>query len=158
MKRLLNIIRTFFISPEFIALLVVYILFLYFPTTFENIGKSFINPNEYIKYIALLPMAFTGIIFTHIIKSILFPEEKRKALYEWQDYFLLRDRVMIGAIISILCSVSCILIFLFQASVESKYVALIFISSILISSISVFTMFLATIAIREILISTDKKK
>ena len=158
MKRFFNILKTIFISPEVLALILVYTLFLYFPYKFHEIGESFVKPNEYIKFIALLPTVFTGIIFTNIIKSILFPEEKRKALYEWKDYFLLRDRVVIGVLISILCSTSSILIFLFQSDIEKKYIAFVLISSILISGICTFTMYFASIVIREILISTDNKK
>ena len=158
MKRLSNILRTIFISPEFIALFLIYILLLYFPSKFDEIGESFIKPNEYIKYIAFLPTLFTGIIFTNIIKSILLPEEKNKALYQWENYILLRDRVIIGVLISILCSVSCVLIFLFQNNIEKKYSAFVLISSIVISGICTFTMYFASIVIREILILTDNKK
>ncbi len=154
MKRIIDILRALFISPEFIILLVIYALLEFKPDWFSLIGTQFKVNDEIRKFAPTLPIIFTGLVFKHG-KSIRVPLEKNKKLYEWNDYYRITDRVFLGIFITLLCSMGAISIWFLTNSISTLYLGVIFIATVSISGFSAFTMYLASISIREILDITD---
>lgn len=150
MKRIIDILRVIFISPEFLILLIVFVLQIYKADWFILIGKQFQSNNEIWKFLPTLPMLFTSLVFK-FGKNICIPLENNKQLYQWDEYYRITDRVHIGIYISILSSIGAISVWLLIDIISNLYIGIIFISSIGISGFSALTMYLASISIREVL-------
>lgn len=150
MKRIIDILRVIFISPEFLILLIVFVLQIYKADWFILIGKQFQSNNEIWKFLPTLPMLFTSLVFK-FGKNIRIPLENNKQLYQWNEYYRITDRVHIGIYISILSSIGAISVWLLIDIISNLYIGIIFISSIGISGFSALTMHLASISIREVL-------
>jgi len=149
-KRIIDILRVIFISPEFLILLIVFVLQIYKADWFILIGKQFQSNNEIWKFLPTLPMLFTSLVFK-FGKNICIPLENNKQLYQWDEYYRITDRVHIGIYISILSSIGAISVWLLIDIISNLYIGIIFISSIGISGFSALTMYLASISIREVL-------
>ena len=154
MNRLFDILRAIFISPEFVMLLIIYVVIQYKPDWFSLIGTQFQTNNEKWQYLLTLPVLFTGLVFKYG-KNIRVPLDKNKRLYKWDEYHRITDRVFIGIFISILCSIGVISIWFLINNISTLYIGVIFITSVSISGFSAFTMYLASISIREVLDITD---
>ena len=155
MKRIIDVLRAIFISPEFLILFIIVILQAYKADWFILIGKQFHSNNEIWKFLPTLPMLFTGLVFK-FGKNIRIPLENNKQLYEWDEYHRITDRVFIGIYISILSSIGAISVWLLIDIISNLYIGIIFISSIGISGFSALTMYLASISIREVLVISNK--
>ena len=154
MKRLIDIFRAIFISPEFAMLLIIYAVMQYKPEWLALVGTQFQTNNEIWKFLPTLPVLFTSLVFKYG-KHIRVPLEKNKRLYEWDDYHRITDRVFIGIFISVLCSIGAISIWFLTENTSVINLGAIFIASVGLSGFTAFTMYLASISIREVLDVTD---
>lgn len=156
MKRFIDIFRTIFISPEFAFLLIIYALMQYKPEWLALVGTQFQTNSELWKYLPTLPILFTGLVFKYG-KDIRIPLAKNKRLYEWNDYHRITDRVFVGIFISVFCSIGAISIWFLTKNTSVINLGAIFIATVGISGFSAYTMYLASISIREVLDLTDNQ-
>ncbi|WP_143484182.1 hypothetical protein [Acidithiobacillus marinus] len=154
MSRIIDILRAIFISPEFAILLIIYAVMQYKPEWLTLVGTQFQTNNEIWKFLPTLPLLFTSLVFKYG-KSIRVPLEKNKRLYEWNDYHRITDRVFVGIFISVFCSIGAISIWFLTENTSAINLGAIFIATVGISGFSAFTMYLASISIREVLDVTD---
>ncbi len=151
MQRLLDIIRFSVISPEFLMLLLVFVLNYYFPFIFEFIGSKLKSNDEIWKYIPALPMLFCGFTFKFSSK-ITTPLENasNKPLYEWGAFHKINDRVVASYLICILCCFAAFSIWLLVKELESNILGCILIAAISISGLTAFQIILAAQKIRQV--------
>jgi hypothetical protein len=154
LTRLVDILRAIFISPEVVIILIIYAIMQYKPEWLSLIGTQFKSNSEIWKFLPTLPILFTSLVFKYG-KNIRIPLEKNKRLYKWNEYHRITDRVFIGMFISIFCSIGAISIWFLTSSTSTLYLGAIFIATVGLSGFSAFTMYLASISIREILDLTD---
>lgn len=154
MRRIIDILRATFISPEFAILLIIIAVMQYKPEWFTLVGKQFQTNNEIWRFLPTLPLLFTNLVFKYG-KNIRVPLEKNRRLYEWDNYHRITDRVFIGIFISVLCSIGAISIWFLTEKTSAINLGAIFIATVSISGFSAFTMYLASISIREVLDVTD---
>jgi hypothetical protein len=157
LTRIADILRAIFISPEASYLLILFFFFEIYPELFTIIGSQFKSNSQLWQYLPTLPILFTTLVFK-LGKSIRVPLDKNKRLYEWDGYHRITDRVFIGIFISMIAAVAAVSIWFLTKLVSDMYLGIIFLSAVGVSGFSAFTMYLASISIKEILDITDNSQ
>ncbi|WP_372382644.1 hypothetical protein ACCQ12_00330 [Xanthomonas sp. NCPPB 1068] len=151
MNNFRNIIIALITAPELLSGLVVFATYVYQPHLFILAGTHMLD-SEVWKYIIVLPTAFTAWSIK-TSKEIRAPADKElnKKLYEWPHYPLLVGRIYLALIISILCSATAILTWIFAKKSSPEMIALLYFSSTLISGATAALLTLASQKVPEIL-------
>ena len=146
-----ELLRVFFISLEFVAVLLCLVLFLSFPSIVKSFGERFIRHDELWKYLALVPAGLFGWAAKNCY-SLLFPMKDSNALIaKWPDFWRLKMRAYI-AILWIIFATIMALIAWAQAKIWSpSLVGIVYLSAILVAFISAATIWIAQVNIRQIL-------
>jgi hypothetical protein len=151
MKKILDLLRALFISPEFLIFSFSIVLYKYNFQVFSRIGTRIQEETKIWEYLPVLPYLFTYAVI-NISSKIRSPIEKnKKVLYKWPLYNLLKNRVYISIFICILCCFCSIYIWFFENIKNPSLVGLIFLDSILISGITALTNLFALQKLKEIL-------
>lgn len=151
MARFLNIIKTIFISFEFLSLIIIYICLYIFPSIFIELSELLLeNEKEYLKYLLGVLFSFTGLTF-FFAEKIQIPKDNNKILYNWKKYYYLADTVKIGILFSLLCFLIVLSIYVFPKYYGNEFLSGLSIICIVVSSISTSSLYFAKIKIREIL-------
>lgn len=152
MKRLKDIARLIFISPE--ALWVVFVVFIYllFSEWLAILGGQLTTNTDAWKALYALPVVFTGIALNYAgkIRAPLGKEEN-KALYEWPLYHMVVDRVVISVVLCIASCIGSISIWVFTKELSEARIAGLYIVFLGVSGISTIIMIFAEHKLKEIL-------
>lgn len=152
MKRLLDIIRFSVISPEFLVLLLIFLINHNAPTLFEFVGNKLKTNDEVWKFIPTLPLIFCGITFKFASKlSAPLENTSNKALYEWAAFHKISDRIMASYLICILSCIFAFSIWLLVNELGASTLGCILLGSISISGLTTFLIILAAQKIRQVI-------
>lgn len=156
MNRLKNILAAIFVSPEALAILLIFANFYFLPDYFSLLGKNIRSDPEIWKYLPTLPSLFAGAAITFSAKiNAPLENTSNKKLYQWSDYQLLKDRVYVGIFLAILAAFVSLFLWIFGGKWSEKIIGLLFLMSVISSGITALTMFLAPQSLREYLEKHD---
>lgn len=151
LNKVKDLFRAIFVSPEVLVALIMIVIYLIFPYSFEFAGSRFKAEQELWKYLALLP----GIPFAWIIKetlSVLFPmKDSNRIIANWPDFWRLKYRVYIACGWTFLCCAGGLSAWLMNNVWSLSTVGLLYLSSMAISFVSAATIFLARTNVRQLL-------
>lgn len=151
MKRLVDIFRFAFISPEFAWVLGVSVLAHLFPLPLESIGGAISANDDVWKWLPTFPLIFAGVTFK-LSSKVRSPLDKgNKQLYEWACFNRITDRLYAAYMLVTLSVISIVSIWIFREHLDVVMVGSIFIGSIGVSGFIALQVFLASQKIREIL-------
>lgn len=135
MSRLLQIIRTIFVSAEFLIVIISLAVGLFF-SEYLTLIANYIEPiNSFIEYLALLP---PGMLAFFVIRrdSLLFiPDDKGNALQKWPLYQQLTDTFWVGCGWLLLCTLVVVTIWGLNL-LATPYGLLCFVAAMVISVVS----------------------
>lgn len=150
MRKIIEFLRVFVISPQVcVALAVTFLALLQLPL-FAEVGERLLSDQELWKYLVALP---GGLLVWNILQSkeILFPvKESNRELIEWPEYWKLKLRVAIGLLFSFLSCILAVVPFVFRNRVATDTVGGLFTMALCIGIITAASLWLAGITVREI--------
>lgn len=150
MKYIVEYIKALIISPEvLISAPVMGMIAIFQPQWFDKVGEKIKLEQEVWKYLCLIPAAVLVWLLAHCY-SVQLPHASNKVLLKWPDYWKLRITVNVGLFFSALCAATAVFVFAFTKEIYSNVAGAILISAILISLIDGFTIWQASITIRQI--------
>lgn len=151
MKRILDIIRFTFVSPEFAWVLGGIVLLYCYPLPLTMVGDKISSNDEIWKWLPTLPLFFAGIAF-RLSSKVRAPFDKgNKQLYEWYHYNRITDRIYAAYILVSASVISNVSIWMFTDVFTSSMLGLVFLISVGVSGFVALQIFLAAQKIREIL-------
>lgn len=157
MRRTLGIVGIIIISPEMLAILLLTILYFAVPQVFIWLAFRVSTTDEQLKFLALAPLALTGIIINKR-NDLLFPEHKEsQLLQEWPDYHLIYDRYWVCLLFSATCTGVSLVIWLIGLSLKDPAYLVVFLTSLIIPIITFFTFINATISLKRLLFLYKQK-
>jgi len=150
-KYFLNILKSVFVSLEFLVAIIMFALYFSKAIEFDKVGYFLFHDHDIVKWITLtFPLAlFCGAI--NFQKVLLQPEDNNKVLYNWPDYEDYRITTYVGLIF---CLLPILPTFISWAnfSYYCKYdIGFYYVLLILISCISVASLYCAQFTIKYIL-------
>ncbi|MDH4027203.1 MAG: hypothetical protein OEU95_00030 [Nitrospirota bacterium] len=149
MKPFIDFIRFLIISPEFLILLVAFVLYEFFSDYLVIITLLISKKTEMIKHFALVP-SFIMIAIFKMAKSLLFPEkDKKEILQSWPDYYKLKLGFEVAILYSILFAIIGILGWALDWNETSPLPALGLLTALFGSSTVFITTYKAEITINE---------
>lgn len=151
MKRILDIIRFTFVSPEFALILVGAALLFIYPLPLTVVGDKISSNDEVRKWLPTLPILFASIAFKLSTKVQAPFDKGNKQLYEWHYYNRITDRIYAAYILVSVSVISNISIWMFTEVFTSPMLGFVFLASVGVSGIVALQIFLATQKIKEIL-------
>lgn len=95
-RDLLNIIKSIFISFEFLVLIIMYVVYFLKVVPFDKIGVFLFGDQEIVRWITLALPISLFLFSIKYQKALLQPEENNKILYNWPDYKLYRMTTYVG--------------------------------------------------------------
>ena len=151
MKRTLGIVGIIIISPEMLAILLLTVLYFSVPQVFIWLASRVSPADEQLKFLALAPLALTGIIISKR-NDLLFPEHKEsQLLQEWPDYKMILDRYWVCVLFSATCTGVSLGIWLVGLNLKDPVYLAVFMTSLIIPVITFFTFINATISLKRLL-------
>ena len=86
-RKLLDVVRLYLISPEFLVLFLSCAVLVLYPKPMVLFGSEIVREGSVVQYVALLPVALLGVAFG-LSRDTLRPLEgdSNRVLYEWPDY------------------------------------------------------------------------
>ena len=151
MKRLIDIVRFTLISPEFSWILALIVLAYSYPAPLTIIGEKIGDNDDVWKFLPTLPLIFAGVTF-RLSSKIRAPFDRgNKQLYEWCQYNRIKDRLYASYFLTFISVLATISIWIFYKDLSPTVLGLVFLSSVGVSGIIAFEIFLAAQKIREIL-------
>ncbi len=97
MNRLIDIIRSVLISPEMLCLVLPIGIWTYWPGPFQFVTTQIYEDFKWGVGAALVPAGFFASSY-NLGTDVLSPHGARKALLEWPDYWMLKNRVVMAVI------------------------------------------------------------
>jgi len=152
MKKLLEILRFFFVSPEFVLILLAIVLYKYFNDFIFNFTEPLRKNSEAIRYLSLMPAGLAVWIFTKG-KSLLFPEkDKKEILHNWPDYWKLRLGFDVSLFYSGLFVLTGFISWVLDWSIKDSLPVMMSLTSVLGSAIVCYTVYKSQITVNELFI------
>ncbi|BFM20114.1 hypothetical protein [Gilvimarinus japonicus] len=151
MKRILDVVRFTFVSPEFAWILGLIALLYVYPYPLIVVGEKIGANDEVWKWLPTLPLLFSGITF-RLSSKVRAPFDKgNKQLYEWLDFYRITDRLYTAYILAAISSISIISIWIFPDTFSLAIIGLVFFAAVGVSGFVALQVFLAAQKIREII-------
>jgi hypothetical protein len=152
LRRALEVKRFVLISPELLLVLLVVLAYRIYPEWFEAIATPLREDKGLPSFIGGLPFALV-IASYKLGMAILRPgdEEENKILYEWPLYWAVESRVYGSIIACVLCCVASVLFYLNPANWSTSASGALLVGSILIASITVFTLLIGKMKLRKLM-------
>lgn len=151
MKRINNLLRSIFIGPEFLIILLSIFLFYFYKEFYILLTTKLIENNgRIIQY--FLPIVTSCLVASFLFfEKIRLPKDDNKYFLNWKEYTILIDTAYIGLCYNLISTITTFIIYIYYKDIKEEFISSIFLASILIIFISTFTMFLAKIKIRELI-------
>ncbi len=157
MKRLIDLLRTFIISFEFVILIVGMGLIFFDLIPAANVAFLSSASDEKIKWMALLPVALLGLIFKDCSK-LLFPEkDKKEIITGWSNYWQLRNLADVTMGYGIIFAVSGSLSWILDLSSNRARLVVLLSTSVIGSGVTYCTFHRAMTTINVIFASSGEK-
>lgn len=130
MKRILTILRYFFVSPEFLMSVAGLTLFTFWPNWFVWLSERIGRQAELLKYFGLLPAALV-VYDSQAVKNILLPaSDKQTVLQGWGRYWDLKCGGVVGLIYGIIFAVAGFSALLFDWKTPAAHQSALLITSV----------------------------
>lgn len=152
MKYIIEILRTFFVSPEFVLILMGISLCTTFSQRISSVGEWLSDSNDIIKYVGLLPVLVLIKVFPDAV-IVLWPEnDKRQLLQNWPSYWKLKIVFYVTLIYASLFGTAGFLTWIIKWDFSNKDVIIFVVQcvSVLGSIIVYLSVYNAKIKVREI--------
>jgi hypothetical protein len=152
MKRLKFLLSGFFISPEFLSIIVAFGIGFSFADQAVIVGNLIRGNSEAGKYLSGFIATLSTSVFV-LSSKIRSPQEKgtNKILYEWPYYNLLLDRVYLSFFYAIFSGAASIVLLIAGTILSAKWIFILSACALLTACSAALTVFLAHQKIREIL-------
>ncbi len=155
MKKVLDFIRFFFISPEFVLGITIFTTLILFPEIAKFVSSYIFNTEmKWNDYLKLLGIPTTSVIFTYKFGDIILnPEDKknRVTLKKWSKYWMLKNRIWFAIIISVLSLLGSLWSWYYAVNTDITYGTIFLMTFWSVSLISFSTVALAKLSIKDIL-------
>jgi hypothetical protein len=151
-RKSLDVVRLYFISPEFLVFLLSCAALVVFPKPMALLGSEVVREGSVVQYVALLPVALLAVSFG-LSKDCLRPleGERNRVLYEWPDYWRLKLRALAALLVCLAASFSGLALWIFKTRLPSSLLGAGLIASIALALVSTMSLYLGYLRLREIL-------
>ena len=141
------------ISPELVAVLAAYALFVNYPVVPAFIGSKLLSEADNWKYIAVVPPALVG-WSVKVMSDIRNPSDKEfnKLLYSWPHYPLLVARLYLAIALSFTAAVGSVGLCLLGKDLQPAVVGAFFVGAMAVSLIVAAGLTFARDRVRELLV------
>ena len=130
MKKSISILRFFFISPEFLVVVIGLAMFTFLPDWFVWLSERIGRQAELLKYFGLLPAALL-VYDSQAVKDILFPtSDKESVLQGWSRYWDLKCGGVVGLFYGLIFSIAGFAALLFDWKIPEAEASALLITSI----------------------------
>jgi len=155
MKKILDTLRFVLISPEMLVAIIVFVILIYFPNISKFISTYIFNSQMQLNdYVKLLGIPITSVVLTYKFgESVLNPEDKinREKLKKWPNYWMLRNRIYFAIGISAFSAIGSFASWYIALGIDLLYGTALLLTFWSISLVSLSTVALAKLAIKDIL-------
>ena len=155
MNKLLDIGRFIFISFEMVIALLVIVIYVYWPFTFQPIGALIISNDLKVIFTAIgLPLI--GLSFWYLLTNELttpkdMSRDLKEKFYKWDGYPRLRNRILFSLSLCVISLVIHISLWLLSKKSETESIGFIYTLFNAIWFVSIFSMAIATQYLKPIL-------
>lgn len=150
-RKFVESIRVYIISPEVLVIALSFTLLLFCPEEVTILGQEVNRDDSVLQYIALLPVALLGVAYP-LSKDILSPlEEKNSILYGWSGYWRLKYRALAAIFFCLAASVGALGLWIFKTRTPSELLGVGLIATVMIALVSTVSLYLGYLRLREIL-------
>jgi hypothetical protein len=151
MKRIADIFRFTFISPEFAVILLLLVGASIFPDLFSALGQKIKDSEAVSQWLPTLPILFCGITFRLSSKVRAPFEAGNRELYQWAQYNRIIDRLLASYILCVVCCLASLYLWVFAGDVDYLLIGQLSSASMLVSALVTFNIFIASHKIREVM-------
>lgn len=151
MKRIADVLRALFLSPELMAALLPLVAYVYAPEAVDTLAKPMKGSLAVALGPTALPLAMLAFNYKESLE-LLSPSGPGKALLEWPDYPMIKGRVVIALGWCVLGIIACgVGGWMVLSDIASRVAVVIVAAGILSSAAATATIGLARFRLREIL-------
>lgn len=152
MNKFLDLLRSIFISIEFLSILISINIQIFFPSTFNRI--SILIQEHLVSNLILLFSVYVALILAsnYLLKEILFPSKDSNILVKWPLYPSLKTRCLLLMSYPILGLIISTLLISYKTEIDKERLSFFLFITILPSISGIFSSYIAYINIKEILI------
>lgn len=152
MKRILDIIRAFCVSPEVACILLLAIGgCVFYDWLADFLPHLFLNQDAF-KWVAIVPVAPLALTINERQK-LLSPDSRLSSWYlEWPEYHMIKDRYFITLVWEIASICVTVSIWLFGLKITDPLVFILFLGGIIVSIVSYCLLLNATIKLKQLLV------
>lgn len=151
MSRLINILQTFFVSFEFLAVIVTTGLWYFDFFLFTFVGNLIKTDEEIWKFLLTLPSGLLIGCFACSYNIRSPGDSNNKTLFKWPGYVEFVDSIYVAQFIAFTSFLAAICVLLLRKSITDLSLAAIFIGAIVVSAICLYTLLEARQKVKEIL-------
>ena len=150
MKGVVAILRSFFISPEFLVSVVGLALCVFCPSWFVWLSDRVGHQAELLKYAGLLPAGLAAYDLK-VAKGVLLPDaDKRTVLQGWPRYWEMKCGVVVGLLYGAIFAVAGIIALLFDWKSPATHQSALLITSVAGALTVSVTLFFAQLKVEEL--------
>lgn len=151
MKKIIEVLRIFIVSLEFLYVVCLICFAYYFPLFFERLGKVLLANSEMMKWLPVAIISSCGISFKLAWRLTKPLSESNRILYDWPDYWKLKYRRNIALVFSGLMALLATYLWIFSSNFTPFMLGFLFLISIGISTIVISCLVLASFTLTEII-------
>lgn len=150
-RRLIEILRVIFISPEILFLLAILCLTVYFPSLVIFIGIRILGNGKLWDLIYVFPFALLAYAFRLAFQLHAPVEAANRELYDWEQYWTLKLRILVTLFWAAIACFLSLMIWFGGNDISPQWVGQLFIAATGISLIETASGILALFVLKEIL-------
>lgn len=147
-------LRVFFVSYEFVFLLISSAIYIRAGNILEGYFLSFPINEDALKWAMLFPISISGWTLKEGVNVIFPSDQASKILHEWPDFWKLKVHFNVGILNSIIYLLPCIVVW-FVGELDKFDGAWLFFMFAAATSINAFSFYTAKIGVRSALISVQ---
>jgi len=148
-RKIIDFMRLSFISPECLVIAVCLLAYAYWPLIFVKVGLWLSNEQIWLYLAGIVAIPIMSFATS---KEILFPGSavKNKKILKWPDYYKLKSRVLFSVILSSLCSVAYLVLWVFKNDLSTLLCGFYLVMIFSITFVSFLSLIFASWNIKEI--------
>ena len=151
MKQILDVLRFIVISFESLVLACTYLLYTFEVRWFAYIGEKLLQNTEMLTGLLLVsPIAALTWAYSES-KTVLYPEEKNEVLVEWQDFSMLRNRVLYCLALLMAVVLFAVLTLLLKSDLQPQQLAALVLGLFGVLICALVSLGMASLTVRQII-------
>lgn len=149
MRKVMEFFRVFFVSPEFLLSLLLWLTYRYVPQGFKVLGENIMAHDDVITWLPVLPLSLcsTAVYFAFKLQSPV--NGSCRKLYDWPDYWRLKLRRNVSLFWPVLAGATVIAIWILRSEMKPAQIAFLFSLSIGVALVSCGTQLFASFELKE---------